>query len=1511
MSGKDKPGVTRRPNRGRSAHDSKSKTDSGCFVDEELERNGSSDSSQGSISSSPVKEKDSKKAKVINRDTKPDSVTSSARSPESTIVNENAAKNTTDDEENAMNGDRDTYDENEIASTENADRVCDIVEKTRQASDFYCLYYSASPEGTLTRSDVGKLKSKPPVPPKPKLRRGSAPPSSFNNIERIHQQNKDITKRFSYNECQNASTKPLLDSFQECDKRKSFEERVLFFEAFHKDGMAKSTFKNMQASIKNSSDIHQDKQTDVKVASQNGLHFDCDNQNDMEKIAPLADSEEFSFQSNSNCGSFNLSCEVEEHIAPLVEEDEFAVDGSVLFQSSVNCDTVSENYHVGNIGSDSLECVNEIDEVESADHLAVDENQNGVNISIGESNECFSGELMPTETVTNITTKGIAPESNNRFEPFDIKATEDDHPREVSMTKVPSKDTKKASDSSNIMMPHLESLRERGVHVRENLVNPRLAEIKQELLIGPRRCEGNGRQRRPGSIAGISNLEKDLTFEMKRRSWSFSESRPMDVNSPFVRKVYQVPAPKLTTSSWRSENGLSSPFVRSLHQNRTVQSTPSGINISQERIAWNSRCRPGLSSFEHSGYTSDDSSVHSEPLFQPLRRQPQSLNSGHISKSVSDDSSISAMDNGMSCFSKTQRRRFRHSLGSRDPVYALRRQSVEFAEAEESALFRPVSPVQVPRLQTLRRTSSNASSSSDSEVEKIFHPSEVSDRGYPNSSMPSVHDGLVSAVTSHKVSAMEALFGPQSSRDTTPWSDSELLRRKTLSERFSEVPSQPSTDDFLPAELAEEEIIEFHETEPKEIEEPGLEFDDTDYSEFYTRCEDKHSIITAEALSVKKLLQSPQTILPDPDIESMVMSVTERRVLSPTSNGQNMLENQNVSCDNDTVDDDKGNSEHKLSGQFYQRHRGTQTPPSEVLRALSPPSSVGTQTPPLSVSQELLPPSLLKELQKDLQTPIGAISPTVSQEQQSLSLEHFRAVSPTSAPFADTDMLSSFQNSDKAVSVEELLQILANMKVGAPKETPTQRPVSVQKYNSSAQNVKSRSSTNSLPSSWHQLHRPLNKQDDSEDFKRPSGAAPRSSKSYDCLRRGISNKDKRSGVIQAQVVGSRESSENIRQKLKEWKLQKSQLFEEEVECLEERRKLLKANEKKALKVSYDGSESTGNIETQSKLTNTHSLKRPRKDRAFSQRERNELEISSSDEKQQQFSLPMPKPVCIKSKDSEEVSDSSIGSTAEDSQFEVPSDSVLAEELWSEPQLHEVASPQGVDIFIDYRKKNGLHITSTPKPPPYPDKSLVCREDGVGKINFDKPDSLCAKKSVSTGVTEDISADAETQGDAKPLPYPSKSLVCREEKVGKTIKLEKPDSLHAEKLLGASVTEDLSTDLESQGDASSSSYSSDDDRFGEFGGSTDTVVFVDTEPSSDMPLVPDLDTLDLKLVGNDNLLSIDDDDDDEKDDTSLDALLGEVRRSLNLEFVDSDILDKAIERFKQRVSPGSQNKVRVL
>ncbi|XP_068710508.1 uncharacterized protein [Montipora foliosa] len=1447
MSGKEKPGVTRRLNRGRSAHDSKAKTDSGCFVDEELERNGSSDSSQGSISSSPVKDTHSKKNTSFEKGCKTDSDHTPVPSPKPTIISGNGPEMVNDCA---------------VASDKNEN----IVGKTQKASDFYCLYYSASPEGTLKIGDSNKVKNRPPVPPKPKTRRGSAPPSTFNNIERFHQKESDTNKRFSYSEYQERSSKPVLENSEDWNKRRSVEERVLFFEAFAQDGVLESSVPSrvQASSLMSLSDIQNDSKEDMLSRSENGLHNDL---KDLERIPPLADSGDISNESNTDyryeaCNFSNYA----DHGAPLVEEEEFAVDGSNLHESTIN-NTPCENPHVFSLEGGCLDCDSKICDTESADYLAVDGSQSEVIISSNSRPEHVMDHLFDRGTRL-VTHKNDVREIQPGFDCFDYTVPANNELQHVASNEHTSFGvTRQPKEDSHNSMSSVESARERR-DSRGSLVNPRVNEIKQDLLIGSRQRRDIFKQRRPGSIAGISrsHFEKDLTSELKRRSWSVSEPQSTEINNYFVEKGHQSPSMKTNGSL---EKDLTSPSVHYYHSDKTWQRRSS--NQTQERSKWDSLRRPRPGSFDYSGYSSDDSSVHSEPLFQPLQCRP-CISKGHIFKSTSVDSSIAAVGNATPCLDSIYQTGFRHSLGNRNPFYALRRQSADFGGNTVHCELH--SQVQMPCPQALRRSSSNAtcSSSSDSEVERIFNNSEVTDTASHQILKPALHGRIVTASPKQKITAMEALFGPQPSTNIyntgQSSSKSERYGAKAPFEGISDFSPQPTEDGLLFEELAEEQETGLLDQDPREVEEPGLEFDDTDYSEFYTRCEDKDSLISAEAINIKKLLESPQTVLPDPDIESAVMTATERRVLSPPSDDKTASRSHISGNRISKAKDYDG----KQCCESCQQHRGTQTPSADVFKALSPPPSVGTQTPPLALSQELLPSSLLKELQRDLQAPppeiIRTMSPITLQGEDFSSERHFRAVSPSSDPFADTDTFSALQNNDRAVSVEELLQILANMKVGPPDDTPKQRPVSVQKYNtysSSSLNEYNRSSTKSLPSSWHQLNIHTRVHDNSsEDFRRPKGTPPRSSKSYDCLRRGIAYKDKQQGASQVQAnVERRGSREDIRQKLLEWRL-RSQLFEEEVECSEERRKLAKATDSKIMKISFDGSEATDNIETESKLTRTHSLKRPRKDRAFSQRERSEVEVSSSvkkqnvEERQQQLNLcPSVKPDSEEVKENEAVQDGSIRSSVEERTFDLISDSLSLEKLQNavdEPALREVASPEGIDIFIDYRKKNGLHITSTPKPPPYPGESIVCRDSMAGKTTCNKTVS---------------------------------------------------ENLNAEKACSVTVTEDCAIDVESQGDASSSSYSSDDDHFGEFGGSTDTVVFVDTEQSSGISLVPDLDSLDMKLGSNNQFPGHKTD--NGRDDGHLDVLLGEVRRSLNLEFVDSDILDKAIEKFKQRVSPSSQYK----
>lgn len=77
-------------------------------------------------------------------------------------------------------------------------------------------------------------------------------------------------------------------------------------------------------------------------------------------------------------------------------------------------------------------------------------------------------------------------------------------------------------------------------------------------------------------------------------------------------------------------------------------------------------------------------------------------------------------------------------------------------------------------------------------------------------------------------------------------------------------------------------------------------------------------------------------------------------------------------------------------------------------------------------------------------------------------------------------------------------------------------------------------------------------------------------------------------------------------------------------------------------------------------------------------------------------------------------------------------------------MREVVSFEGIDIFIDYRKKNGLYIISILKFSFYFGESIVCRDFMVGKIICNKIvlENLNAEKVCSVIVIEDCVIDVE-------------------------------------------------------------------------------------------------------------------------------------------------------------------------
>ena len=1470
-------------------------SNSGCFVDEELERNGSSDSSSGSLNSSPLREETQKVGNPVNDSKKAESVTASLPGKPSIVEDcprkskdgyDKATKAMDEEDGNLVN----THVDNNAAATKNSNTLCNAIEKSRYASDFYCLYYSGSPEGTLTRSGKDKLNGKPPVPPKPRLRRGSAPPSSFNNIENVQQQNREVKKRLAYNRCHNNRPKSdtIVNLLNEGQDLKSVQQCILYFETFGQSASSESETELIACN--DTQDLEtpdQLKTAGDEISEQKTLS------NILEESVPLVE-EEVSLVEFSSPEPLENDTRIN---VPVVEPEESLVDDSRCLSQHFleNVNKIDETFSFNNalhsnfvdspvfeFGESTASCArgkrdkngefNENSDGKMKGYIQEDEYGVAVVQTSRERpretpklislqlNKCSS---VPWLSDIECLTEPDISETTNENSPKVDEATGVElqlNSKGIDILRFPcssaevcSNEAVRVSHGLNYQ-PYLEGKKQ--TYPKDHWLNSHVDEINEEVVQNSECFASSGSRRHVGSFCGLPHSERDVSSQLKRRSWSVCDAKPKGSYSPFVRKVYQIPVSKLTTTSWRSESGLSSPFVRTLHPYESKQSSlPDVAAISKKNVFQRKIGRRQLERLEPSGYASDDSSVHSEPLFQPLKRKPQSLNCARFARSVSDESVISELSGTESDmpYTSVHRRRLQHSVESRDPLNALQRQSIEFAKEEPAPPFRPISPVQVPHLQALRRSLSYTSSLSDSEVEKIFKQTETPPSLHSARVHHGVHNGILTAGNSHKISAMEALFGPQTPKSSMPGSDCSSSGRKTLSERFSEV--QPHQYDFE-AEEFESEEFESEECESEEslnvedgmlkgIDEPGLEFDDTDYSEFYTLCEDKESLITAEAMSIKKLLKSPQTVLADSDIESVVLSATERRVLSPSfsedhEENESTLASPRIAADliqSDGPFPEETSSELEDLAMIEKRNRGTQTPPPEVFRALSPPPSVGTQTPPLSLAEGLSPYIMHKTSNP---SSVRSLSPPLSQPlvEQLGDVPHHFGVANVS--FSEPDLPLSLQGGNKAISVEELLHILANMQVGQPAQMPppSRRSVSIQRYNSSIPPDAMKGKVpQSLPSSWQYLNQSDSKQDSDLHLK-SSSRMQWSSKSHDCIRQSLHKNDNRD-VIQAKMVGFRESNENIRKKLKEWKL-RTRLFEEEVECMEDKEtkdKWGKVNAEVALKVSYDGSESTDSIETQSKLTKTRSLKRPRKDRAFSQKEKEQHNNETSSK-------------------THELSNSIKHQTPKDTQFDLTPNMLLAEIPNSGNERSAVDSPVGINVFIDYRKKNGQHImcTSTPKPPTEPGSSLFDKEGGVG--------------------------------------YPS--MVLRDRPVG------------------YGIAEDFQTDAECQGDASSSSYSSDDDPFGEFGGSTETVVFVDTEPSSEISLTPDStipDSFELKLVETPSETAVYEKSQDWNDkDSTLDVLLGEARRSLNLEVLDADILDKAIERFKQRVSPKLQNNV---
>ncbi|XP_048578481.1 uncharacterized protein LOC5511393 isoform X2 [Nematostella vectensis] len=203
------------------------------------------------------------------------------------------------------------------------------------------------------------------------------------------------------------------------------------------------------------------------------------------------------------------------------------------------------------------------------------------------------------------------------------------------------------------------------------------------------------------------------------------------------------------------------------------------------------------------------------------------------------------------------------------------------------------------------------------------------------------------------------------------------------------------------------------------------------------------------------------------------------------------------------------------------------------------------------------------------------------------------------------------------------------------------------------------------------------------------------------------------------------------------------------------------------------------------------------------------------------------------------------------------------------------SPNSVNMFIDYKKNVRQVTSSTPKADGKPEISLLHGISPVATTNEfpdrNRPPSDLDNNTPSSRNVPDHGASLMT-GTAEP----SKSNRSPTRQVDRS-----PNSRPG-----------------SAAERSSSTYSSDDDRFDEVFGSTDTVVFVgQSKEGNDAPTSPAC--ISSSPGGTRESMT------EEEFNSRVDEIVQEVKASMGSD--SEDLLDQALERVKNRLSPGSRSK----
>lgn len=673
-----------------------------------------------------------------------------------------------------------------------------------------------------------------------------------------------------------------------------------------------------------------------------------------------------------------------------------------------------------------------------------------------------------------------------------------------------------------------------------------------------------------------------------------------------------------------------------------------------------------------------------------------------------------------------------------------------------------------------------------------------------------------------------------------------VVQRKTLSERFSEVPQRINFDELaeqlnLPSDDEDDDIVDGgFNTKTESDFGDDLEFDYGDYF-------DDNNMIVGEALRLKKVLGCDTK--QDPELETLVSVVT----------------NPNV-----------------------------QTLPAHVKQSSQTDKYLTTERPPP-----------YHEVRKDMKVKLGTESPNYlspydtdgSYPSESDNSEYSSNMKPTTVPYVSTNTTNRERRdsepqtglgqppAEKSISTEELLKLIlsssqANLNQSKPAQVQVQQnPQSVvQNLLFPAPQTKAASTGNihsekTFPGHVSQLYgnADINGDQSNLNRRRHQTPPPTYHKSQECLRRG---RPSSASVLKAKLVSS---SENVKSR----SIPAERVFEEEVDCMRTKSfgdfssgevssgssidSIVEKDTSPGVSVAYIGCEETKAIETLPRVKLSSQRKRRKEKVGFLSDQDIPSGVNNDNNRnlKLEVELPLKDPTPSKLVESNSVESESpdkvilrkkdipkIDLNLSNSPVPIKeaSGASNADQVVHFPH-DNIPSPNSVNVFIDYKKNVMKVTTSTPK-------------IHHGKLITDSPNSLSP---VAGSPTE----------EKKRSP---KSAIGQEEFPPRY-------------------------DSGSSSERSSSVYSSDDEKFF---GSCDTVVFVDktSESQSDKPTVDVTVTNDQEACSSNGHHSNQDEEAINAYSARVDSLLREVRSSLDVDSIGSELLDQAMERVKDKLSPRS-------